>query len=169
MKNIASLIIGIVVVIIALLAGYWFWIPDVGALRTWDEFQALPTLKCDIGDSSVQGLSGTMYVAGGRLRADYKVEGNGVASTFRTIVTEDGTAYTWADEIPFAERSTLTLGEGSTEENLFKISRCKRVWSLNPDLFVLPVDIDFRERGTPLPTEYDENGNLLPEEVAPTQ
>ena len=38
MKNIASLIIGIVVVIIALLAGYWFWIPDVGALRTWDEF-----------------------------------------------------------------------------------------------------------------------------------
>lgn len=167
MKNTASIVIGVIIVIAIALTGYWFWIPDVGALRTWDEFLKLPTMQCTIGDSSVQGLSGTMYVTDGRLRADYKVEGNGIASTFRTIVYEDGTAYTWADDIPFAERSKLTLGEGSTEENLFKISSCKRVWNLNPDLFVLPDGMDFKERGVPLPTEYDENGNLLPEEVAP--
>jgi hypothetical protein len=61
-------------------------------------------------------------------------------------VYADGTTYTWADNIPFAQRSTLNLGEGSTEENLFKISRCKRVWNLNPDLFVLPEGIEFSQR-----------------------
>jgi len=169
MNNKASIAIGVVLLLAVGLAGYWFWVPDVGALRSWEEFKDLPTMQCTIGDASVEGLSGTMYIMGGRLRADYKVEGNGVESTFRTIVFEDGTSYTWADNIAFAERSTLKLGEGSTEENLFGISRCKRVWNMNPDLFVLPIGMEFHEKGTPLPTEYDAQGNLLPEEVAPTQ
>lgn len=170
MKNIASLIIGVVIVIAALLVGYWFWVPDVGALKNWGEFMDLPTMQCTIGDSSVEGLTGTMYVGNGRLRADYKVEGNGVSSTFHTIVYEDGTAYTWADTIDFSERSVLNLGDSSsTEASLFKISRCKRIWNLDPTMFVLPTGKEFREKGVPLPTEYDANGKLLPEEVAPTE
>ena len=149
MKNSASWVLGILIAIAALLIAYWFWVPDIGALRTWDDFTNLPTMQCSINDPSVQGLTGTIYVMDGRLRADYKVENNGISVTFRTIVYEDHSTYTWADDIDFAERSTLNLGSGSTEENLFKISRCKRVWSLNPDLFVLPIGLNFRERGAP--------------------
>ena len=172
MQKISFWIIGVIAALIVGLAGYWFWVPDVGAIRTWDEFLSLPMLTCDIGDSSVEGLTGVMYVGNGRLRADYKVEGNGVSSTFHTIVYEDGTAYTWADNIPFAERSVLNLGDSSTEAGLFSISHCQRTWSVDPQMFVLPVGKDFKERGAPgVPgeTEYDENGNLLPEEVAPIQ
>lgn len=147
MQNAASILVGIGIVIAVALVGYWFWVPDVGALRSWDEFLALPAMECTIDDSSVSGLSGTMYISDGRLRADYKIEGNGAAATFRTIVYPDGNTYTWADNIPFAERTKLNLGEGSTEENLFKISRCKRVWNLNSDLFILPEGMDFKERG----------------------
>ncbi len=168
MKNTASIVIGVVILVAVALAGYWFWVPDVGALKTWDQFLELPTMQCQIGDSSVEGLSGTMYVGNGRLRADYKVEGEGISSTFHTIIYEDGTAYTWADNIDFAERSVLNLGQSSTEANLFSISRCRRVWNLDPQMFVLPMGKEFRERGTPYATEYDEDGNLLPEEVAPT-
>lgn len=167
MKNTATIAIGIIILIAVALAGYWFWVPDVGALRTWNQFLDLPAMKCTIGDATVQGLSGEMYIGNGRLRADYKVEGGGVTSTFHTIVYEEGTAYTWADNIDFAQKSVLNLGDSSTEANLFKISRCKRVWNLDPQLFVIPIGKDFREKGAHLPTEYDENGNLFPEEVAP--
>jgi hypothetical protein len=146
MQSAASVAVGICIIVAVSLAGYWFWVPDVGALQSWDEFLALPTMECVIGDSSVPGLTGTMYINDGRLRADYKVEGGGAAAAFRTIVYEDGRTFTWADNIPFAQRSKLNLGEGSTEENLFKISRCKRVWNLNPDLFVLPDGMKFVER-----------------------
>lgn len=169
MKNIATFIIGILIVIAVLLAGYWFWVPNVGALQNWNEFLELPTMKCTISDASVEGLSGVMHIGNGRLRADYKVEGNGITSSFHTIAYEDGTVYTWADNIDFSEKSVLNLGESSTEANLFKIARCKRVWTLDPQMFVIPIGREFRERGAPLPTEYDENGNLLPEEVAPTE
>ena len=155
-RNITSWVIGVIILVAAALVGYWFWVPDVGALRTWSDFLKLPTMKCEIGDVSVQGLSGTMYIMHGRLRADYIVEGNGVSSRFQTIVYEDGTAYTWADDIDFAQRSKLTLGGGSTEENLFKISRCKRVWSLNPDLFEIPIGMDFKEKGAPQATSTQE-------------
>lgn len=148
MHNVASIAVGLSIVLVVALAGYWFWVPDVGALKSWDEFLALPEMECVIGDSSVRGLSGTMYIDNGRLRADYKVEGGGAVASFHTIVYEDGITYTWADNIPFAQRSRLSFGEGSTEENLFKISRCKRVWNLNPDLFVLPVGMEFTERDT---------------------
>jgi hypothetical protein len=168
MKSITTWVIGAVVLVAAVLAGYWFWVPDVGALRTWDQFLELPSLQCTIGDGSVEGLSGVMYMGNGRLRADYKVEGQGVSSTFHTIVYEDGSAYTWADNIQFAEKSTFNLGGDSTESNLFSISRCRRSWSVDPEMFVLPIGKDFRERGVPGETEYDSEGNLLPEEVAPT-
>ena len=169
MKNIASLTIGAILLVAIILVGYWFWVPDVGALRTWNEFLELPAMKCTVGDSSVEGLSGTMYVGNGRLRADYKVEGNGVSSTFHTIVYAEGSAFTWADSIDFAQKSVLNLGDNSTEANLFSISRCKRIWNLDPQMFVLPIGKEFKEKGAPLPTEYDENGNLLPEEVAPAE
>jgi len=146
MKNIASLAIGVIVVIVIVLVGYWFWVPDVGALRTWNEFLELPTMRCQIGDSSVQGLSGVMYVGNGRLRADYKVEGDGIVSTFHTVVYEDGTTYTWADHLNFSERSVLNLGNNSTEANLFTISRCKRVWNVDPKIFVIPLGREFKDR-----------------------
>lgn len=146
MKNIATILIGILIVAALALVGYWFWVPDVGALRTWDEFLELPTMKCEIGDASVEGLTGTMYVGNGRLRADYKVEGQGVSSTFHTIVYEDGTAYTWADNVDYSERSVFNLGNASTESNLFSISRCKRIWNLDPQMFVLPTGKEFRDR-----------------------
>ncbi len=138
MGTLGALIVGLV--------GYWFWVPNVGAIRTWDEFLSLPMLVCEIGDSSVEGLTGVMNVGNGRLRADYKVEGNGVASTFHTIVYEDGTAYTWADNIPFAERGVLNLGDSSTEAGLFTISKCKRTWGVDPQIFVLPIGKDFKDR-----------------------
>ncbi|MEQ1916773.1 MAG: hypothetical protein ABL856_08625, partial [Gallionella sp.] len=105
-------------------------------------------------------LSGTMYVAKGRLRADYKVEGNGISSTFHTVVYEDGSTYTWADNIPFAEKGVLNLGDASTEANLFSISRCRRVWSVNPSLFVLPANTNFVDRASTVetaPVETTEN------------
>ena len=96
MKNIASIVIGIGIIIAVILVGYWFWVPDVGALKTWNDFLTLPIMRCTIGDASVKGLTGDMYVGKGRLRADYKVEGDGMTAAFHTIVYEDGTAYTWA-------------------------------------------------------------------------
>lgn len=146
MQNAASVAIGLAIMVTVGLAGYWFWVPDVGALRTWDEFLALPDLECAIGDVSVKGLTGNMYITEGKLRADYEIEGEGVSSTFHTIVYRNQAVYTWADNIPFAERATLNLGEGSTEENLFKISRCKRVWDVDPNLFALPAGLQFRDR-----------------------
>ena len=146
MQKITSWIIGGIVLVAVALAGYWFWVPDVGAIRTWNEFLSLPTMQCDVGDSSVEGLTGTMYVGNGRLRAYYKVEGNGVSSTFHTIVYEDGTAYTWADNVDFSERSVLSLGDSSTEAGLFSISRCRRTWNVDPQVFVLPIGKDFKDR-----------------------
>ena len=148
MQNAASIAVGICIIIAVGLMGYWFWVPDVGGLRSWDEFLKLPTVQCVIDDSSASGLSGMMYVMNGKLRADYKIEKNGISTAFRTIVYEDGTTYTWADEIDFAVRSKLNLSDGTAEANLFKISECKRVWNLNPDLFVLPVGMEFRDRET---------------------
>lgn len=145
MKNIASIIIGILIVIGIILVGVWFWVPDVGALRTWDQFLSLPTMRCTIGDASVKGLTGAMYVGRGRLRADYKAEGEGSVATFHTVVYEDGTAYTWADGVEFAQKSVFNLGGSSTEDQLFKISRCKRVWNLDPQLFVIPLGREFKD------------------------
>jgi|GEM_PF-7058831 len=147
MHNAASVAIGITIIVAVSLIGYWFWVPDVGALRTWDEFRTLPTMECVIDDAGVKGLTGTMYILRGELRADYKVEGDGIAATFHTIIHGDGTTYTWADNINFAERTKINLGEGSTEENLFKISRCKRVWDISPEYFTLPSGLQFTERG----------------------
>ncbi len=146
MKNTASIVIGVLIVIAVILTGYWFWVPDVGALRTWDQFLSLPTMQCTIGDASVKGLSGTMYVGQGRLRADYKIEGEGTAANLHTIVYEDGSAYTWADNVDFAQKSVFNLGDSSTEANLFKISRCKRVWNLDPKMFVIPIGKEFKDR-----------------------
>ena len=146
MKNVASIAIGVLIVIAIILVGYWFWVPDVGALRTWDQFLSLPTMQCAIGDASVKGLTGTMYVGKGRLRADYKIEGNGTVAALHTIVYEDGTAYTWADNVDFSQKSVFNLGDSSTEANLFKISRCKRVWNLDPQLFVIPLGTEFKDR-----------------------
>ena len=146
MKNIASIVIGILIVIAVILVGYWFWVPDMGALRTWDQFLSLPTMQCTIGDASVKGLSGEMYVGKGRLRADYKVEGNGTVAQFHTIVYEDGTAYTWADNADYSKKSVLNLGDSSTEAGLFKVSRCKRIWNLDPQIFVIPIGREFKDR-----------------------
>lgn len=148
MQNAASVVIGITIIVAVALTGYWFWVPDVGALRTWDEFRALPTMECVIGDASLEGLSGTMHILDGQLRADYKVESDDVSSTFHTIIQHDGTTYTWADSVNFAEKTELNLDEGSAEANLFKISRCKRVWDVSADLFELPSGLQFRERVT---------------------
>ena len=148
MKNIASIIIGILIVIIVILVGYWFWVPDVGALKTWNDFLTLPIMRCTIGDTSVKGLTGTMFMGKGRLRADYKVEGNGAVAQFHTIVYEDGTAYTWADNVDYSQKSVFNLGDSSTEANLFKISRCKRVWDLDPQMFVIPLGREFKDKVT---------------------
>ena len=145
MQNAASILIGLVIIVAVALLGYWFWVPDVGALRTWDEFKTLPTMECQIGDASVKGLSGVMYIMDGKLRADYSVEGEGVSATFHTIIDTDATTYTWADGIPFAEKMTLDLSEGSTEGNLFKISRCTRTWDIPLELFDVP-NLVFTER-----------------------
>ena len=146
MKNVASIVIGVLIVIVVILFGYWFWVPDVGTLKTWNDFLTLPIMQCTIGDASVAGLSGEMHVGKGRLRADYKVEGGGTTGQFHTIVYEDGTAYTWADNVDFAQKSVFNLGDSSTEANLFKISRCKRIWNLDPQMFVIPLGREFKDR-----------------------
>ena len=146
MKNIASIVIGILIVIAVILVGYWFWVPDIGALRTWDQFLTLPTMQCVISDASVKGLGGTMFLGKGRLRADYKIEGNATVAQFHTIVYEDGTAYTWADNVNYSQKSVFNLGDSSTEANLFKISRCKRMWNLDPQMFVIPIGREFKDR-----------------------
>ena len=146
MNNIASIAIGIVIIIAVILVGYWFWVPDVGALRTWDQFLSLPTMRCTIGDASIKNLSGTMYVGKGRLRADYTASGEGTTASFHTIVYEDGTAYSWADNVDFAQKSVFNLGDSSAESNLFKISRCKRIWNLDPQMFVIPIGREFKDR-----------------------
>lgn len=145
MHNAASVLIGLMIVVAVALLGYWFWVPDVGALMTWEEFKTLPTMECEIGDASVQGLSGTMYIMDGKLRADYNVAGEGITASFHTIIDTDATTYTWADGIAFAEKTKLDLSDGSTEGNLFKISRCKRTWRIPAEVFVVPT-LSFTER-----------------------
>lgn len=145
MQNAASVLIGLTIVVAVALLGYWFWVPDVGALATWEEFKMLPSMECEIGNTSVQGLSGTMYIMDGKLRADYKVESDGATASFHTIIDTDATTYTWADGIAFAEKTKLDLSDGSTEGNLFKISRCKRTWRIPTELFVVPA-LSFTER-----------------------
>lgn len=159
MKNFIIFILTIVGIVAVILIGYWFWVPDVGSLRTWNDFLSLPSMQCSIGDSSVRGLSGTMYVGSGRLRADYRVEGEGTSATFHTIVYEDGSAYTWADTINFSERGVLNLGDSSTEAQLFSISQCRRVWTLDPQLFVLPLGKEFRDRNAEPEAPSEEAGS----------
>lgn len=145
MQNAASVLIGLMIIVAVALLGYWFWVPDVGALATWEEFKTLPTMECEIGDASVHGLSGTMYIMDGKLRADYKVESADTTASFHTIIDTDATTYTWADGIAFAEKTKLDLSEGSTEGNLFKISRCKRTWRISTEVFKVPT-LSFTER-----------------------
>ena len=153
MNTYTSYAIGSILLVLVVLAGWWFWVPDVGALRTWNQFLTLPAMRCEIGDASVEGLTGTMYVGHGRLRADYVVAGQGVSSSFHTVVYEDGSAYTWADTIDYARKSVLNLGDSSTEANLFSISRCRRIWTLDPSMFVLPTGITFIDAAATTTTE----------------
>lgn len=168
MKNIASIAIGLLIILAVVLTAYWFWTPEVGSVGSLDEFNDLPAMYCTLDDKSVSGLYGTMYLNGGKMRADYTIEGQGVASSFHTTV-QNGVAYTWADNIPYNESSPFVLGSNSIEAGLLAVAKCERIWNLDEETFALPVDRPFHERGKPLPTEYDEQGNLLPEEVAPTE
>ena len=100
--------------------------------------------------------SGTIYVAGGKMRGDFTAQGSSAQSH---MVIIGGFAYVWIDGVsaayymPFESLSATTTSQntGGIDADAKVATNCK-TWQVNQGLFDLPASVNFNKVGTTLPS-----------------
>ncbi len=101
--------------------------------------------KCTF--TSANSTSGTMYVAGGKVRGDFSAQVNGSAIMGHMIVM-DNTSYVWMDGMSqgfknsFDASATTTTGSQGVNPDE-RVSYSCSSWSTDPSLFALPASVTF--------------------------
>ncbi len=173
-KVIAGVILLLVLIILG--AGYFFFSPKktaspttennpvASAPKSLNELLGLGTSqKCTF--SSVNGsdtTSGTVYVAGGKMRGDFTSNVSG-QSTSSHMIVDGTTSYTWMDgqstgykmtfnpetgATPSATGSQTSQGPDLNQKSDYNCS----AWTADSSLFTLPADVKFMSLGDLLPT-----------------
>lgn len=107
-------------------------------------------VKCDVS-SQVGGTSqGTVYIAGGKMRADFTSQTQ--AGTFETHMINDGTSlYTWTDGVPqgvkLAAPDITAQTNASADQGGFdysaQVDYTCGPWNEEPSMFTPPTSVSF--------------------------
>lgn len=107
--------------------------------------------KCTF--TSAQNAQGTVYVANGKVRADFSAEVNGNAMMGHSVVM-DNMSYVWMDGMSQGYKNSFEVQSTSSVETQSqglnpdeRVSYSCEPWSVDESLFVIPTSIEFMTIG----------------------
>ena len=167
--NMNKIIIGVVVAVVVIGGGVWYFLSQKGtgpisnsstlSTESFSEKSSLKNLvarggswKCTFAiDAGGTNSTGTVYVAMGKVRSDFKSVVPQVNMTIESHMISDGAyAYTWTSSMPQGFKVpidvTTDTAVPSGSENLDYNSALDyncTAWPTDENMFVLPTDITF--------------------------
>ena len=118
--------------------------------------QAGQNLTCAVsGSVSAGSVTGTAYVAGKgrRLRGDFTLARPDGARANGHVILAGGHSYFWSDELTQGTKISLAApaSPNGNEQNAFdqSLSYTCQPWSIQADVFALPIDKEFVELTQP--------------------
>ncbi len=153
-------VIGIIVAVVVVAAGGWYFYSSKGAsMMGTDKPQVMQSMKelvasgisqkCDFSEPQ-SNTSGTIYIAGGKVRGDFTSQTQ--AGTVTGHMISDGTTVnTWMDGMSQGFKSSFAMTEGTGTDTQKGLDPDKKTdykcspWSADETKFQLPGGITFTD------------------------